>query len=96
MSKAKPRSDRWRQRNAAVDRLIKKAGGPTAVANELGLTQGAVSQWREVPPLHALKVAALARVPVSEVRKDMIASASMARKVSAANGRVQAPEKMKS
>lgn len=51
--------------------LVKMAGGPVIVARELGLTHGAVSQWRRVPAQHVVKMAMLAGIPAHQIRPDV-------------------------
>lgn len=35
-----------------IKQLIKRLGGPTAIATELGITHGAVCQWKRIPEAH--------------------------------------------
>lgn len=51
--------------------LVKRAGGPVAVASALGLTHGAVSQWRRVPAQHVLTVSDLSGALPHEIRPDV-------------------------
>lgn len=58
-------------RDAPLAELMKKAGGPVALARHLGVTHGAVSQWRVVPAKHAQKVSELTGVALHELRPDI-------------------------
>jgi len=58
----------------AIKQACKAAGGVVAVSRKLGLSRGAISQWDRVPARHALKFAALCRVPRSVVRPDLYPS----------------------
>jgi DNA-binding transcriptional regulator YdaS (Cro superfamily) len=50
----------------------KKALGPAArLAEALGITEQALSQWREVPPLRVLDVERATGVPRHELRPDL-------------------------
>jgi DNA-binding transcriptional regulator YdaS (Cro superfamily) len=56
-----------------IKTLIKKAGGPAAVARVCGITSQAVSQWRRVPPQHCIAIerATSGAVTRSELRPDL-------------------------
>jgi DNA-binding transcriptional regulator YdaS (Cro superfamily) len=51
----------------AVDR----AGGVVALAGQLGVTKGAVSQWERVPARHVLEVERLSGVSRHHLRPDV-------------------------
>lgn len=51
----------------AADRV----GGVTALANLLGITKGAVSQWERVPAGHVLRVEALTGLSRHTMRPDI-------------------------
>ena len=58
-------------RNEALDRAIKAAGGVGALAIGIGVRPQAVSQWDEVPPLRVLEVERVSGVPRYELRPDL-------------------------
>ena len=60
-------------RDPAMLRAIRAAGGPGRLALELGITQGAVSQWKRVPVEHVLAIerACLGVVRREELRPDI-------------------------
>jgi len=58
-------------RVAALKRAIIAVGGPSALAEFLGLSVQAVSQWNEVPPLRVLDVEKATGVPRTELRPDL-------------------------
>jgi DNA-binding transcriptional regulator YdaS (Cro superfamily) len=58
-------------KNAALRRAIEAAGGLAKLAEPLGITVQAISQWDEVPPLRVLAVERVSGVPRSELRPDL-------------------------
>lgn len=58
-------------RREALERAIKAAGGIAKLAEPLGITAQAVSQWDEVPPLRVLAVEMVSGVSRSELRPDL-------------------------
>lgn len=60
-------------RDKALEDAIKFAGGVGALAEELGITQAAVSQWERVPPLQVIGVerATKGRVTRYKLRPDI-------------------------
>lgn len=54
-----------------VSDIIKRAGGPSAVARAVQRDHSTVVGWRRVPAEHARKVAELARLHPHEVRPDI-------------------------
>jgi DNA-binding transcriptional regulator YdaS (Cro superfamily) len=58
-------------RKDALERAIKAAGGLAALAEPLGITAQAISQWDEVPPLRVLAVERATGVPRTELRPDL-------------------------
>ena len=58
-------------RNEALKRAIANAGGLAGLAGPLGISEQAVSQWDEVPPLRVLAVERVSGVPRSELRPDL-------------------------
>lgn len=56
----------------AIERAINLAGGPTALAREIGgLTSQAVSQWKKCPAERVLDVERLSGVSRYELRPDI-------------------------
>jgi DNA-binding transcriptional regulator YdaS (Cro superfamily) len=55
----------------ALERAKKAAGGPAALARELGITAQAICQWHEVPPLRVLDVEHHTGIPRHELRPDI-------------------------
>ena len=53
------------------DEAIARVGGKAALAKALGITKSAVSQWKELPPKHVLKVAQLSGFKCHELRPDI-------------------------
>jgi DNA-binding transcriptional regulator YdaS (Cro superfamily) len=56
-----------------IKTLIKKAGGPAAVARACGITSQAVSQWKRVPPQHCIAIerATSGAIARSDLRPDI-------------------------
>ena len=55
----------------ALERAVLAAGGPSALAAQLGIKPQAISQWDEVPPLRVLAVERITGVPRNELRPDL-------------------------
>ena len=55
----------------ALKRAIKVAGGSTALAGALGISQGAVSQWVRCPAARVIDVEKISCVPREELRPDL-------------------------
>ena len=55
----------------ALRQAIRKLGGYTALARELGVSRPAVAQWRQVPALRVLAVERLTGVSRHELRPDL-------------------------
>lgn len=67
------------------DYLARNRGLALKLARELGITHGAISQWREVPPLRVIDVERITGISRHELRPDMFGPKSdNARKVGAA------------
>lgn len=58
-------------RTEALRRAIEKVGGLAGIAKPLGISEQAVSQWDEVPPLRVLAVEQVSGVPRHELRPDL-------------------------
>jgi DNA-binding transcriptional regulator YdaS (Cro superfamily) len=61
--------------------VLKKVGGPAALARKLGMTPAAITNWKDVPARHLLTISSLTGMLVEEIRPDL---AEEARKVLAA------------
>lgn len=62
-----PMSDR----KEALKRAIDAVGGLAGLAEPLGITAQAVSQWDEVPPLRVLQVERVSGISRHELRPDL-------------------------
>lgn len=58
-------------RNLALRRAIEAAGNAALLAEALGISAQAISQWAEVPPLRVLSVEKVTGVPRHELRPDL-------------------------
>lgn len=58
---------------ATVQELLKRNGRGTmsAVANELGITPGAVRQWKKVPAEYVVRIEKLTGIDRAELRPDV-------------------------
>lgn len=54
-----------------IKEIAEPVGGVVALGSELGLSRGAVSQWKEVPSHHVIKVEALTGIPREKLRPDL-------------------------
>lgn len=54
------------------DRAVEAVGGVTKLANAIGVTRSAVSQWDVVPMDRVFEVARVTGVPAHELRPDLI------------------------
>ena len=57
--------------DAILLEIIRRFGGQVKLALALGISQGAVSQWRRVPVHHCLKLSQLTGIPLYEMRPDV-------------------------
>lgn len=53
------------------------AGGPTALAGQLGIRPSAVTNWESVPAKHMHRVSAITGIPVSKIRPDLMPSPTL-------------------
>lgn len=58
-------------KNEALRRAIDAAGGLAKLAEPLGISMQAISQWDEVPPLRVLAVERVSGVSRQELRPDL-------------------------
>jgi len=58
-------------RKDALRRALESAGGLTKVAEELGISKQAVSQWDEVPPLRVIALERVSGISRHELRPDL-------------------------
>jgi pyruvate kinase len=58
-------------RDETLERIFQQRMMVTTLARALGLTTGAVSQWRRVPERHLAAVARLTRVSKRRLRPDL-------------------------
>lgn len=58
-------------RKEALKRAIDAVGGLAKLAEPLGITMQAISQWDEVPPLRVLAVERVSGVSRHELRPDL-------------------------
>jgi DNA-binding transcriptional regulator YdaS (Cro superfamily) len=56
--------------DGAVTRAIEKMGSAAKLADALGITRSAVSQWRWIPGKHVRKVASVTGIPLDELMSD--------------------------
>jgi DNA-binding transcriptional regulator YdaS (Cro superfamily) len=57
--------------DAALVRVLEAAGGPTKVAEHLGVVPSAVTQWTRVPARHIHRLEALTGIPARDIRPDL-------------------------
>jgi hypothetical protein len=57
--------------DAALERVLEEAGGPSKVAQHLGIVASAVTQWTRVPARHVPRLEALTGIPGREIRPDL-------------------------
>ena len=60
-----------REPNGALARAIKAAGGVNNLAEFIGVTPSAISQWTQTPAERVLKVEAASGTPRHELRPDI-------------------------
>ena len=70
-------------RNPATQRVLNLLGGGYEVANVLGISAAAVSQWDRIPRRHVQKLSELTGLPPDQVRPP---DAGTTQKVEQANG----------
>lgn len=54
-----------------LKRAIEAVGGLAGLAKPLGISEQAISQWDEVPPLRVLAVERVSGIPRHELRPDL-------------------------
>ena len=59
-----------------LKRAIEAAGGVTKLAAHLHIVPSAIPQWRRVPAQHCQAVAAVTKIPVTELRPDIFGAAA--------------------
>lgn len=57
--------------DSALVRVLEAAGGPSRVAEFLGVVPSAVTQWTRVPSRHIHRLEALTGIPAREIRPDL-------------------------
>lgn len=55
----------------ALVRVLEKAGGPSKLAEYLGVVPSAVTQWIRVPARHLFRLEALTGIPGRDIRPDL-------------------------
>ncbi len=65
-------------RKVGLERAIETAGGVTALARLIGVSQPAVSGWKRVPPDRVLAIEAATGIPRTELRPDLYAEQDLA------------------
>ena len=55
----------------ALVRVLEAAGGPSKVAEYLGLVPSAVTQWTRVPARHIHRLEKLTGIPAQDIRPDL-------------------------
>ncbi len=58
-------------KSEALRRAIEAVGGLAGLAKPLGISEQAISQWDEVPPLRVLAVERASGIPREELRPDL-------------------------
>ncbi len=64
-------------RDQGLDKALDVAGGVSALARQLGVSQPAVSGWKRVPPDRVLAIEAATGIPRTELRPDLYAEADL-------------------
>ena len=57
---------------AAKAIAIERAGGPTKLARELGVSRQAIHLWKKIPVEHVKAIAAITGLPTVALRPDLI------------------------
>ncbi len=59
------------QAQVALNRAIEKAGNAVILARYLGITKGAISQWKVCPPGRVMQIEELTGISRYELRPDI-------------------------
>ena len=68
--------NRGMAKTPALLKALTVAGSATALADKIGITRAAVSQWKQVPAERVLEVERLTGVPRYELRPDIFGEAA--------------------
>lgn len=55
----------------ALKRVLREAGGPSKLAEKLGVVPSAVTQWNRIPARHLPMVEHITGIPGRELRPDL-------------------------
>ena len=58
-------------KDPVIDRVVKAAGGPTLLANALGIRAPSVYSWKKIPPARAADIEKITGIPRHELRPDL-------------------------
>jgi hypothetical protein len=69
-------AERTDKRDPALHAVICKAGGVMRLAEALGVTPPAVTNWRILPARHLPRVAAITGIPARDIRPDLFGASA--------------------